>query len=185
MQRRAERMAGCPARIFAINSKSDFLVARVIPVGLGAAGMFEPAVVAGAHGFKRIGGGGAIDDLFNDHTNARLPRSPRHGSLTLRPCCGGVVDLEVGYKWAGGIDDDVALIAALIETGEVSEFCMWCHGFGMLNVFGLRVAATTGSLPPSVCDDEYNLLTKDKKLPVELLTIGNGEEPWGLPTADR
>ena len=54
--------------------------------------------------------------------------------------------LEIGYKGAGSIDNDnVVMVAGPVESGEVGEFCMWCHGFRLARFGGLRLAATTGS----------------------------------------
>jgi len=123
----------------------------VVTVGLGAAGVFALAIAACAHGIDRIDGGGAVDDLFNNHAKARLSGDAKLGIgadffLPLPPTGGGVLDLEVGHQCAGGIDDDdVMMIAGPVETSEVGEFCMWSHGFGWLEAGGLRLAGTGSS----------------------------------------
>jgi hypothetical protein len=37
------------------------------------------------------------------------------------------------------------MIAGPVESGEMGEFCMRCHGLGWFEVGGLRLTATTGS----------------------------------------
>jgi len=123
----------------------------IMAVSLGAAGMFALAVTTGTHGVDGIHRRSAVDDLLDDHAEARLDgdAEPRiGGSLLLpqSPTRGAVLDLEVGDEGAAGInDDDVVMIAGPVEAGEVAEFCMrfhrlWFPGFG-----GLRPAATAGS----------------------------------------
>ena len=125
---------GAPA--MAIESQGVGQRPGVVPVGLVAAGALALTVAFGVFRIDGINGHAAVEELFDGGTEAGFDGYPKVGEggdffLPLPPSCQGVLDAELGDDPALGVhDDDVVMVLCPVESGEVGQFVMSCHGLG-------------------------------------------------------
>lgn len=110
----------------------------VVAVGLVAAGSLALAVAFGVQWIDGLDCHTAVEELFDGSTGSGFDGHAEAGKsgdrlLPLSPAGESVLDAEFGGDCTLSVHhDDVVMVFGPVETGEVSQFAVGCHGLGWL-----------------------------------------------------